>query len=117
MKDLRWPHVAVVLGAFGVLGTLAYFEKDAAAVITGVLALLGVMGFVAYQQSEIKQTTATIKDQTNGNIGQLMAMMEQTRQDLVASNDQHRRDMKEMADKMAMMTPPSDSPVPPAGEV
>lgn len=72
MKDLRWPHVAVVLGAFGVLGTLAFFGKDSAAVVTGVLALLGVMGFVAYQQSEIKAHVETVKSNTNGNISTLM---------------------------------------------
>lgn len=72
MKELRWPHAAVVLGAFAVLGTLAFFGKDSAAVITGVMALLGVMGFVAFQQQEIKSHVETVRAQTNGNVGQLM---------------------------------------------
>lgn len=76
MKDLRWPHVAVVLGALAVLGTLAYFEKDSATVVTGVVVLLGVMGFVAHQQSEIKQTASVIKEQTNGTNSELLRIIE-----------------------------------------
>lgn len=81
MKDLRWPHVVVVLGALGVLGTLAFFDKDSAAVITGVLALLGVMGFVAYQQQEIKAHVETVKTNTNGNNAELMELVKKLQQE------------------------------------
>lgn len=76
MKDLRWTHVVVVLGTLGVLGWLAYQGKDGATVITGMLALLAALGFVAYQQSEIKSHTEAIKQNTNGNISRMLTMLE-----------------------------------------
>lgn len=107
MKDLKWPAVAVIGILVVTLGVLSYFDKDATMVLTSVMAVLTALGFgytlnrqseLQNSQTEIRQNTETIKEQTNGNVGSLMAMIEQQNRD-------HRRDMREMADKLAAMTP------------
>lgn len=106
--DLKWPAVAVIGILMVVLGVLAYANKDATTVLAGVIGVLSALGFgyTFSKQSEIAQSTAKIEENTNGRIGQLTTLIEQQRLQLASVNDQHRRDMKEMADKMAMMTPP-----------
>lgn len=109
MNDrLKWPAVVVILGLLVVLGFLSYKGKDATTVLTGVLAVLTALGFgytlnrqseLQNSQTEIRQNTETIKEQTNGNIGSFMTMLEQQNRD-------HRRDMIAMADKLAAMLPP-----------
>lgn len=108
MKDLKWPAVAVIGILVVTLGILSYFDKDATLVLTSVMAVLTALGFgytlnrqseLQNSQTEIKNNTETIKDQTNGNVSAFMAMLERQNQD-------HRRDMKEMAAKLAAMTPP-----------
>lgn len=106
MKDLGWPHVVVILGVLGVIGFLTYQDKDGAAVIGGALALLAAMGFSINKLSEIQQSAATIKEQTNGRMGEFVTLLEQMRRDNVNIVDQHRRDMVAMADKLAAMSPP-----------
>lgn len=118
MNDkLKWPAVAVILGLLVVLGILSYFGKDATTVLTGVLAVLTALGFgytlnrqseLQNSQSEIKQNTETIKEQTNGNVTAFMVMLEQQNRD-------HRRDMREMADKLAAMMPPQTQENQPEG--
>lgn len=118
-KDLKWPAVAVILGMVTVLGILSFYDKDVTAVLAGIIAVLGALGFgVTFnKQSETQQSIATIKEQTNGRMGDLMATVEQQRQDHAASNERHQREMsmlvennvrtmREMADKMASMIPP-----------
>lgn len=110
MSDrLKWPAVAVILGLLVVLGVLSYFGKDATTVLTGVLAVLTALGFgytlnrqseLQNSQSEIKQNTETIKENTNGNITAFMNMLE-------TQNRDHRRDMREMAERLAAMMPPA----------
>lgn len=118
-KDLKWPAVAVILVVVVVLAFLAYHDKDVTPVLAGIIAVLGALGYahVSNKQTEIQQSTAKIEENTNGRIGQLNATIEQQRQDQIAReeqnsralrdmSDQHRRDMKEMAEKLATMTPP-----------
>lgn len=113
MNDkLKWPAVVVIVALLAVLGWLSYFGKDATTVLAGVIAVLGALGFgyqfsktseIQEKQTEIKKTTDTIQEQTNGRISQMMNMMER-------QNQEHRREMAAMADKMATMTPPIDPP-------
>lgn len=120
-EDLKWPAVAVIVALLAVLGWLAYNGKDASTVLAGVIAVLGALGYgmltnkqsdIQTQQGEIKQNTETIKEQTNGRITQLMEIVEKQHRDHQSQADQHRRDMKEMAEKMALMVPaPFDPPV------
>jgi Tfp pilus assembly protein PilO len=114
MKELKWQHVALVGLIVMVLGALAWFGKDGSQVLAGVLAILAALGFgyIFNKQSEIQQTTSQIKEQTNGQMGNLRDTIEQMRRDQVNAADQHRRDMKEMADRLAtMFPPPADPPV------
>lgn len=114
MRKLEWTHVALVGIFMVILGGLSYLGKDGMVVLTGVIAVLGALGFgfmmnkqaeIQEKQGEISQSATIIKEQTNGRISQLMATIER-------QNEQHRRDMKEMADKMAMMGPlPLEPPV------
>lgn len=108
-KDLKWPAVVVILGLVMVLGFLAYHDKDVTPVLAGIIAVLGALGFgyTFNKQSEIQQSTAKIEENTNGRIGQMTNLIEKQQRDLAEVNDRHRRDMKEMADRMAMMTPPA----------
>lgn len=116
MKDLKWPVVAVIAILVVTLGVLSYFDKDATMVLTSVMAVLTALGFgytlnrqseLQNSQTEIKQNTETIKEQTNGNITAFMTMLDRQYQE-------HRLDMKEMAQVLATMTPP-ESAVPDAG--
>lgn len=124
MKDLKWPAVAIIVPLLGILGILAWHEKDATMVISGVLLVLGALGFahMSNKQTEIQETAATIKEQTNGRIGQLTAMIEKQTVDLARVNedhnramanlaDQNRADMKEMAEVLARMMPPPEPPI------
>lgn len=118
-KDLKWPAVVVILGMVAALAFLSFYDKDVTPVLAGIIAVLGALGFgVTFnKQSETQQTVATIKEQTNGRMGDLMATVEQQRQDQNAANERHQREMshlvaenvrtmKEMADKLAAMVPP-----------
>lgn len=108
MKDLRWPHAILALGVVAVLGWLAYEGKDGATVITGMLALLAALGFVAYQQSEIKSQNEAIKHQTNGNVSQLVAELAQARRDIMQ--------LQEEKAALALRVPPPDLDVTPVVE-
>lgn len=104
---MKWPAVVVIVALLMVLGWLSYAGKDATTVLAGVIAVLGALGF-GYQftkTSEIQQSTAKIEENTNGRIGQLTRLVEQQRQDMMSASDQHRRDMREMAEKLAAMMP------------
>lgn len=123
MKDkLTWQHVALIGTLLLVLGGLAWFGKDGSQVLAGVLAVMAALGFgfLVNKQNEIQASTARmeatgteIKENTNGRIGKMQEMLERSIQSQQNAADQHRRDMKEMADKLAMMTPlaPVDPPV------
>ncbi len=112
-QNLKWPAVVVILGLVIVLGFLAYHDKDVTAVLAGIIAVLGALGFgyTFNKQSEIQQSTAKIEENTNGRIGQMNETIQKQQRDLAEVNDRHRRDMKEMAERLATMTPPApDNP-------
>lgn len=114
MKKLEWTHVAVIAALLAVMGALSYLGKPTEAMLGAVLAVLAAFGFgflnnkqneIMEKQHEINATTGAIKEQTNGRIGELTALVEQALRGQQTMADQHRRDLKEMADKMASMTP------------
>jgi hypothetical protein len=107
MKDLKWPVAAVIGILVVVLGTLSYFDKDTSTVLASVIAVLSALGF-GYQfskTSEIAQSTARIEENTNGRMSQMARELEAQRLALASANDRHHQDMKQMADKMALMIP------------
>jgi hypothetical protein len=112
MKDLKWPAVAVIVALLAVLGFLSYVDKDPSTVLAGVIAVLSALGF-GYQfskTSDIAQSTARIEENTNGRMGQLARELEQQRVALANANAAHRQDMKEMADRLAVMVPAPPEP-------
>lgn len=124
---LTWQHVALVGVLLLVLGGLAFLGKDGSQVLAGVLAVMAALGFghLISKQNETQATvakletsSAEIRENTNGR---LTAMQELVEKALAANQnaaEQHRRDMRDMADKLAMMMPPpADPPVSgPGGE-
>jgi hypothetical protein len=114
MKDLKWPAVAVIAVLVVVLGLLSYFDKDPSTVLAGVIAVLSALGF-GYQfskTSEIAQSTARIEENTNGRMSQMARELEAHRLSLASANERHRQDMREMADRLAIMVPaPLEPPV------
>lgn len=123
MKDkLTWQHVALIGTLLLVLGGLAWFGKDGSQVLAGVLAVMAALGFgfLVNKQNEIQASNARmeatgteIKENTNGRISKMQELVEKSIESQARQSDQHRRDMKEMADKLAMMMPPppADPPV------
>lgn len=119
MKDLKWPAVVVILGLLAVLGFLSYQSKDATTVLAGVIAVLGALGFgyqfsktseIQERQTEIKNNTEAIREQTNGRITEMMGMLDR-------QNQEHRREMAAMADRLAQMIPPSTPMMPPTSGI
>lgn len=109
MKDLKWPAVVVVGILVVTLGVLSYFDKDASMVLTSVVTVLTALGFgytlnkqseLQNSQTKIQESTDTIKEQTNGNLTAFMKMLEE-------QHSAHRRDMREMANTLAGMSPPA----------
>lgn len=111
-EDLKWPAVVVILGLLLVLGFLSYNGKDATTVLAGVIAVLGALGFgyTFNKTSEIQQSTAKIEENTNGRISHMTTLIEKGQRELAEVNDRHRRDMREMADKLASMMPVPENP-------
>lgn len=107
MKELKWPAVVVIVAMMVVLGGLSYAGKDPTPVLGGVLAVLAAMGFgyMNSKQNETNATLASVKEQTNGGYKGLMAMLEQSHRNQASANEQYRKDMRELAEKLALMTP------------
>lgn len=99
MKDLKLPQAIVITAALFVLGGLVWAGKDMAAVIGGVLAVLGAFGYSIKQQAEVKEQNVAIKEQTNGNQRELLNFIIRQHEDLVRLSNK-------MADKMAEMQLP-----------
>jgi len=67
MKNLTWPQVVVIVAFLAVIGGLTWTGRDTAVLVTVGMAMLAGLGL------SIGQGQA-IKDQTNGNTGQLLEM-------------------------------------------
>lgn len=117
-NELKWPAVVVIVSMMVVLGGLSWAGKDPTPVLGGILAVLAAMGFgyMNNKQNETNATLSAVKEQTNGGYKGLMQMVEQSHRDQIASNERHRRDMREMAERLAAMTPAAvTDPVPVSG--
>lgn len=118
MKNLEWPQVALAAVALAVLGFLSWKGIDATPVIGGVLTLLVLNKQQEAQkdQGALKASVDIIQGQTNGRLTELMSLVEKQnaahleamatlRREQAAMMDRHRADLKEAADKMALMAP------------
>lgn len=114
MKDLKWQHVVIVVAFMGVLGFLNYTGNDGATLLNSLMMLLNVLGFgfMLTKQSELSETAATIKEQNNGRMSEMLNLVQQQRADQAAANERHSKEMAAMAERLAMMAPMS--PPPPA---
>lgn len=65
---LTWPHVVVVGLILGAIVLLAAFDRDTTALVGLGTLLLAGLGLVAGQQ-------LGIKDQTNGNVSELLRLV------------------------------------------
>lgn len=107
MKDLRWPHAFVIAVVLLVFGGLALAGRDSAAVLGGVIALLGAMGFLVKGQAEVKEQAAAIKEQTNGNTTALYTLVRELQQQIADQHHTHQEQMLQLANKLAEMAPPA----------
>jgi hypothetical protein len=88
-RDLTWRHVTVIVAFFLTIAALSVTGHDTGALITIGLAILAGLGVVA-------ANTATVKNQTNGTVADLLRLM------------------REMSLQLAQMAPPAP-PTPPEG--
>lgn len=95
MKPLNWPSVALAAVVILTIAILAALDKDSSALVTSGLAILGALGLLVRQGAEVKEQAVAVKDQTNGNTKQLMA--------IIAQQQEH---IQELAHKLAESTPP-----------
>lgn len=84
VPKLSWGQVSVILGAFAMVGVLAWLKID----LTAVLAFVGLVlvGAGVIQQSSTKDAVTEVKQQTNGNNQRLIDA-------LLADRDQMRAAM------------------------
>lgn len=74
IKNLGWPQVVTLIGAFTVVGALTWRGADTTAIVGLVIALLvgGTLG-----------TVNQVRDQTNGNASAMLAIL-QRQSDMLA---------------------------------
>lgn len=97
MKDITWKHVVIAVAFLGAFVALAVSGKDSGALVAGVLALAGGLGWLGSQ-------VASAKTQANGNL------------DLAGLVREQGGHIREMASMLAQMQPPVEDvrPVSPA---
>lgn len=108
MKNLTWPHVAVIVAFLACVTALGLTGNDTAALIAVGVAILGGTGL------QIGQTIA-VKENTNGANRELLEANKRSAE-LQAANteraltilDGNQKILASMAHKMAAMTPPEN---------
>lgn len=120
MKTLTWPQAIVAASVLLVIGALAYAGKDTSALVTSGLAILGALGLLVKQQTEVKAESVAkldaVQQQTNGNTKELMAIIKSQQEQIAAlvtaaqtlqtqQAAAHRADLVAMANKLAEMQP------------
>lgn len=127
MKDFKLPHAIVIASILVVFGLLAWQQVDVAAVVGGVLAILGGLGWIIKQGAEQGEQNRAIQTAVNGNNNSLvetiksqhaeaqaaaarereafMALVQHHQEmtaKMVAETNQH---FRELAEKLAVMVP------------
>jgi len=121
MEKIKLPHAIVIVSVMFLMAFLVWKGVDSAPTVLGILTVLGGLGFVVHNQGQQGERSANIQTTVNGNTNRLVDVINQQQQEfrtfvtehqhamavLVADHERH---MREMADKMAEMIPPSAVP-------
>ena len=111
----------MILGISLLMGFLAWQKVDNATTVLGIITVLGALGFVIHKQGEQGERAANIQTTVNGNNAKLVEMLavgqrefrdfvveqQHAMAELASTNQQH---MRELADRLADMIPPSAVP-------
>lgn len=95
MKTLNWPQAVVASAVLIVIAALIFAGKDTGALVTSGLAILGALGILVKQGTEVKERADAVQAQTNGNTKELLKIIAQQQAYII-----------DMANKMASMPPP-----------
>lgn len=76
VKDVTWKHVAIILAFFGVIAVLAITKNETGTFVLVGMGILGGLGLVAVQAAGAKEQTTAVKEQTNGNHGRMLDILE-----------------------------------------
>ena len=95
MKTLNWPQAVVASAVLIVIAALIFAGKDTGALVTSGLAILGALGILVKQGTEVKERADAVQQQTNGNTKELLKIIAQQQAYII-----------DMANKMASMPPP-----------
>lgn len=95
MQRLTLPQALLACTVLLVIGALVYAGKDTAGLVTAAVAILGALGFIVQKQAEVQQQTVAVREQTNGNTKELLALVSKQQDQII-----------ELSHKLAEMTPP-----------
>lgn len=110
MKDFKLPHAAVVIALLAFLTFLTWKGIDSAPIAVGLTAAIGAMGWMIKNQGEQGAQATAIQATVNGNNDKLLKALVESQ---LANQQQHAesiRQMRQLADKLAEMVPPSAVP-------
>jgi len=105
MKNLNWPQAVVAAAVLFVIGALVYAGKDTGALVTSGLAILGALGLIVKQGTEVKERADAVQQQTNGNTKELLAIIRAQQDQIAELSRGHQDDLKQLGLRMADMQP------------
>ncbi len=76
IRDITWKHVTLILGFFVTVAILSITGHDTGAFVAIGLGVLGALGIVVGQVAGTKEAASAVVQQTNGNMTQLLSMVE-----------------------------------------
>ena len=102
---LTWPQAVVAAAVLFVIGALVYAGKDTGALVTSGLAILGALGMIVKQGTEVKERADAVQQQTNGNTRELLAIIRSQQEQIAELSRGHQDDLKQLGLTMAAMQP------------
>lgn len=110
MRSLTWPFAAVVIAFLTAITIIAVLGKDIAVFATVGLGVLGAMGLLVKQQTEVRERTDAVQQQTNGNMSRLLEMIERQNQMLAQMTPPlHQLESEHPAAELNVMRPRQDT--------
>lgn len=105
MKTLNWPQAVVAAAVLFVIGALVYGGKDTGALVTSGIAILGALGLIVKQGTEVKERADAVQQQTNGNTKELLAIIRAQQEQIAELSRGHQDDLKQLGLRLADMQP------------